>query len=285
MKKATRFCIACMLFIAAYIHVSAAPAGDSSSNNPYNIRPLKIQLLALTMDGFNFGAGLQVDYHFKHAVLESQWRKAMYWTIGGLPDRNDAKEATTNSLHSFSNFEISAEYYFSDYLINKQYKNILSSNSSSYTYNTRRAQARRIYAVKGGGFIASGFVATDSANHYNTNYSTTGFAIGLARKRIDKFRSTRHHDGVREFYIQVLTGTTSLETMKLKPGQAASQAPAYKNVGWRLGGQRYGERLYVGWELGQRPAMVNPDKFKASIPFNYFLISFGFTIYGNEKWK
>lgn len=285
MKKITRFYVVWMILVTVNIPALAAPYSDSDRNNPYDIRPLKIQLLPLTMDGFNFGAGLQVDYHFKHALLESQWRKAVYWTIGGLPDPNDTKNATTNSLHSFSNFEISGEYYFADYLVNKRYKNILSSDAVSYTYDIGRAKARRVYAVKGGGFLASGFVATDSAGHYNTNYNTSGFALGLARKRIDKVKDSRHHDGVREIYLQVLTGTTSLETMKIKPGQAVSPAAVYNKVGWRLGGQRYGEHFYVGYELGLRPALVNPDKFKASIPFNYFLISFGFTIYGNEKWK
>ncbi len=264
---------------------SAAPyERDTSANDPYNIRPLKVQLLLLTMDGINFGGGVQADYHFKHAVVEAQWRKALYWSIG-KPDEGDTKNQTTNSLKSFSNFEVSGEFYFADYLVNKKYKNILSENSTSYTYNMGYAPARRIFAVKGGVFLSSGFIATDSSGHYNTNYTTTGFAVGLAHKRIDKFNSSRHHDGVREMYLQVLTGGTSLEAMKLKSASPAAPVPTYKNIGWRLGGQRYGEHMYVGYELGMRPGMTNPDKTKASIPFNYFLISFGITLYGNEKWK
>jgi hypothetical protein len=276
----------CLLFIMAGASVYAVPySTDSSTDGPYKIRPLKIQLLVLTMDGFNFGAGLQGDYHFKHAVVEMQWRKALYWSIG-KPDPADSKDATTNVAKSFSNIELDGEYYFADYLVNKRYKNILASDVTSYTYNISRAKARRIYAIKGGIFHASGFVATDSAASYNTNYQTTGLAAGLARKRIDKCSDNRHHDGVREIYFQVLTGTTSLEAMNIKPSQGTTPpVPAFHNMGWRLGGQRYGEHLYVGYELGLRPAMVNPDKTKASIPFNYFVINFGFTIYGNEKWK
>ncbi len=287
MKRTTRLTVLCVLLIALGSNIARAQQDekDKKNNDPYHIRPLKVQLLMLTMDGFNFGCGLQADYHFKHAVVEAQWRKAFYWTIGGIPDPGDTKNATTNSLHSFSNYEADGEYYFADYLVEKKFKNILSQNSYSYTYNYGYGKVRRIFAVKAGVFVSSGFVATDSAAHFNTNYTTTGFAAGISRKRIDKVKSSRHHDGVRETYLQILDGTTSLETMKLKPNQGATPATAFKNIGWRLGGQRYGEHLYVGWEMGERPGLVNPDKGKAGIPFNYFLISFGITIYGNEKWK
>ncbi len=286
MKKVLLY-ILCPLFLATTLHASVAPPDDKGKdkyNDPYKIRPLKVQLLLLTMDAINFGCGLQADYHFRHAVIEAQYRKALYWSAG-KPDALDTKNVTTNSLNSFSNIEVDGEYYFADYLVNKKFKNILSQNSTSYTYNYGYGQVRRIFAVKGGAFLASGYVSTDSAAHYNTNYTTTGLAIGLARKRIDKIKSDRHHDGVREMYLQVLSGATSLEAMKLRPGQPAGPTPAYKNIGWRLGGQRYGEHMYVGYEMGMRPGLVNPDKTKAGIPFNYFLISFGITIYGNEKWK
>jgi len=289
--KRTWASILCSLLIAIGTHASAAPpddkdkdTGTDKNNDPYSIRPLKVQLLLLTMDAINFGGGLQADYHFKHAVVEAQYRKAFYWSAG-KPDNLDTKNATTNSLNSFSNFEVSGEYYFADYLVTKKFKNILSQNSTSYTYNYGYGKVRRIFAVKGGAFLASGYVATDSAAHYNTNYTTTGFALGLARKRIDKIKSDRHHDGVREIYLQVLTGSTSLEAMKLKASQPAGPAAAYTNIGWRLGGQRYGEHMCVGYEMGLRPGLTNPDKTKASIPFNFFLIKFGITIYGNEKWK
>jgi len=278
------YCTLYVLLITTALRATADTTDDNRRNNPYKLRPLKVQLLLLTMDDINFGCGLQVDYHFRHAVIETQWRKAFYWSAG-KPDPADEKNATTNSLSSFSNFEIDGEYYFADYLVNKRYKNILSENSTYYTYNTGYGKARRIFAVKAGAFLSSGYVATDSAAHYNTNYTTKGFAFGLARKRIDRIQSTRRHDGVREMYLQVLTGGTSLETMKLKNAQAAAPVTAFKNIGWRLGGQRYGEHMYVGYELGERPGLVNPDKGKASIPFNYFLITFGITIYGNEKWK
>ena len=86
-------------------------------------------------------------------------------------------------------------------------------------------------------------------------------------------------------YFQILSGGTSLETMKLKPGQTVAPGTTFKNIGWRFGGQRYGEHLYIGYELGLRPGLTNPDKVKASIPFNYFVINFGITIFGNEKWR
>jgi hypothetical protein len=262
-----------------------ATSGDSTIEGPYNIRPLKVQLLLLTMDAFNLGAGIQADYHFKHAVVEAQWRKAMYLTLGGLPDPGDKKNMTTNTPHSFSNFEIDGEYYFADYIVMKRYTNILTRNTTSYTYNTKYGKARRIYAVKGGAFVASGFTRTDSAGAYNTNYRTMGLSFGLARKRIDKFNSNKHHDGIREIYLQLLTGGTTLDALSLKPGAGPAPKTAFKNIGWRFGGQRYGEHFYVGWEMGLRPTLINPDKFKASIPFNYALVSFGVTLYGNEKWK
>ena len=193
MKKIIgRTALLSFLLLQLGLKVIAAPPDRDSLNNPYTIRPLKIQLLLLTLDQINMGAGIQADYHFKHAVLEAQYRR-VYLTLGGKPDPTGDKEIySTNVANNFNNIDISGEYYFADYLVSKRYQNILSTTSTSYTYNTGFGQARRIFAVKAGIFMTSGFVFTDSAAHYVTNYTTLGFAAGLARKRIDSRPSKSH---------------------------------------------------------------------------------------------
>ncbi len=98
----------CLLpFLLIVLQGNAAPGADTlerSNNDPYSIRPLKVQLLLLTMDGLNFGCGAQADYQYKRLLVEAQYRKAVYWSVG-KPDALDTKNVSLNTLKSLGNFE------------------------------------------------------------------------------------------------------------------------------------------------------------------------------------
>lgn len=256
-------------------------------NDPYDLQKLKINLQLLNMDGLQLGPGLQAYYLLgKVATVDVNWRNALYYSIG------KPKEI---KLPSFNNIEIGGVLHIADRLKNKKLTLDVASGYNTKTTIRVPVKARKIFGLRAyvyntiGYALAASSPFTIGAKTINadagTTVTSTGLALGLSGRRIDKAGinisgyGNRRRNRNRELYADVfIGGVTTGQTKYFNGNTDTKPTIPNNNIGWRVGGQWIDQGTYLKVEFGSRPWPI------ILIPqYNYFLFSFGITVFGNEK--
>jgi hypothetical protein len=266
-------------------------------NDPTNLSKKRVYLDILSFEGAKIGAGLHGYYTpIKKLTVSGLFRYNYldYFT------KTDAKDkVSTNDLKGSYTGEAGVTFQFAGYIAKKQRKMpiLIAGNSTSKTSIRVPVKKSRTFGVRGGvmmyrgtiknsnafPFVSNG-IEIDSTKKIFTNATSTCFYFGYTGRKVRKAGIDAEGYGKRRaylsrvFFADVITGATFLsdvqyagQTWKLKDSKTDA-------LGFRLGWEWDENGTTTRVEMGKRPG------FKGSIfPVNYFMLSFGFSIYGNEK--
>ncbi|MGZ5245307.1 MAG: hypothetical protein ACXWEY_03410 [Bacteroidia bacterium] len=300
----TFFKVFCMGLLSVFIPKLAVAQSTSYSvnyNDPYDIKPLKVNLLVLTLDGYGInagiGAGLHAQYVLGKVFTIEALGKYSYFSLSESGKKTDEMKSG-NSFQKPLYLEGGVEWHFSDRMVDRKLTMNLATDGNLKTNMRVPIKARKIYALRGGLFTLQssvfgsddGIMFMNNATRYGDNYVTTartgGVYAGISTRRIDKASiktddyGSRRRNRNRSLFADVMFSATSFDDLQEKSSNASIniKETETKNIGWRVGGQWMDNGTYVRMELGQLPTV----KTQLSA---YLSFTFGFTVYGNEKEK
>lgn len=263
---------------------------------PDDMRKFKLNLQLFAMDVMAFGGGLEAKYEpSKNFQFDAQWR--LTYPIM-QPSVEDMASEKPGKLQNFA--EGSVSFFFFNKVKDARPTRInLRTSGNVTTFIKVPCKKRRAFGLHGGAFYydylwhlkeGNSFLSSNgseikppNSQYYGFRSSTVAGFAGIVTKKTKNVRIKADGYGERSysqdnmFFLDVIVGTTLMGDI-VTPNQVIdTKGTPMQPFGARMGFQ-WGEKHSVTrCELGLRPG---PN---FGVP--YFLMSFAFTIVGNEKAK
>ena len=199
--------------------------------------------------------------------------------------------------------EAGAQFQFASYIKKKEKKVgvLLEGGISSKTYIKVPAKKGRSFGVRGGLMMyrvpiknsaTSPFVSEgrdmDSTKDLFSNGTSTCVYFGYTGRKIRKIGIDADGYGKRKsymsrvFFADVITGGTVLADVNYNDKSWNIKDSKKDALGYRLGWEWDENGTVTRFEFGKRPGFHQSFLTNSFIP-NYLMLSFGFSIYGGEK--
>lgn len=265
-------------------------------NDPLKLDPLKVYLDVGAIDGF-IGAGLHSNYYVTKDLRVEAIARYGYLYFGSKEDGR----ANSSEISAPFYVEAGGQYYLTEKLKKKEkkYAVTVSSFGNTTTSLPLKAKVGMARGVRGGVFFYKNVAAANSDNPFKTtegdlsdpeksmftNYTSTGLYAGYARRKTKKVKvdidmyGTRRNFMCNTFFVDFMTGTTSLKDVVYQGTTYDVNESSKAALGYRLGWEWEELVSSVRLEMGLRPGYLA----FGDIPFNYMMLSMGFTIVGGEK--
>jgi hypothetical protein len=267
-------------------------------NDPTKLSKQKIYLDILSLENIALGAGIHGYYQpIKNITFNGLFRYTYYDFLTKLAEK-DSK----NPINSPFTGEAGVQLNFANYVKKKERKVgiLVEGGMTSKTYIKVPAKKARSFGLRGGvtmyrtpvksstdhPFISNG-VKMDSSKSFYSNATSTCIYFGYTGRKVRKIGVDADGYGKRRtylsrvFFADVITGATLLSDVEYN-NQTFKIKDTKKNpLGYRLGWEWDENGTVTRVEMGSRPGLKTTGVL-SYFP-NYMMVSFGFAIYGGEK--
>lgn len=266
-------------------------------NDPTKLSNKKVYLDILSLDGIKLGAGVHGYYQpIKLITINGLFRYIYLDLI-----TKQAEKASTNAIKASFTGEVGVQFQFAGYVKKKERKVgvLLEGGMTSKTYVKVPAKKGKSFALRGGlmmyrqpvkntnafPFVSDG-KELDSTKAFFSNATSTCMYFGLTGRKVRKVGidatgyGKRRNYLSRVFFADVIMGGTVLSNVEFAGVTYKIKDSEKDPLGFRIGWEWDQLGTVTRFEIGKRPGFVGNI-----FPINYVMLSFGFSIYGKEKFS
>lgn len=266
-------------------------------NDPTKLTKEKVYLDVLTLGSGGLGAGVHGYFQpVKNLSVNGLFRYCYLDFVKG------AEKASTNEIKSTFHGEANAQFQFASKVAKKERKTgiIVAGNATSKTTVKVPAKKFKSYSVRGGLMMYRNTIVGTKDNPFKSNgldfYDVVGdknlvanetgtcVFVGYTGRRVKKVGIDADGYGKRRaflsrfFFMDAIIGGTVLSDVQYNNLTFDIKDTKRSNVGYRVGWEWEENGTLTRFEMGNRPGFNS-----TAMPFNYVMLTFGFRVYGKEK--